>query len=475
MTERVYLVADFNVETLARYLANTAMPGAEVQAAPFGQVRQTLSTTGPGSDWNAVVWTRAEATIDTFRQAANFEPIDADRALAEVNAFAESLKRFSRHVRYVFVPTWTLPWWSRGYGMLEFRRDIGLAHLLSRMNLALADALADEPAIFVLDAQRWFAAAGSARGVAQALVRRQDAVRSGRIRAGRRRSSRSAQRAGRASAAPDHPRPRRRALGRHRRRGRLGGHHARRTRRRGRGVRRLSARAEGADASRHSARDREQERRGRGARGLRSPPGDGAAARRLRGVAHQLVGQGDRTSPTCCARSNLGAESAVFIDDSAGRARARARPPCPASRPEWPEDPTRYREALSALRCFDTPQLTAEDRQRSRMYAAERTSAADADGHRRSRRVAPIARHHGERRAVDRRQPCAGHPTAQQNQSVQHDDAAARTAGAAAMGVAAGQSAADVPGRRSLRRFRTHGHRRAGVRGRARPGSPTFS
>ena len=80
---------------------------------------------------------------------------------------------------------------------------------------------------------------------------------------------------------------------------------------------------------------------------------------------------------------NLGAESAVFIDDSAiERARISSAVPGVLT-PEWPEDPTRYREALAALRCFDTPSLTVEDRARGRMYAEERarkeTMAAAGD------------------------------------------------------------------------------------------------
>ena len=372
MTERVYLVADFNVETLARYLANTAMPGAEVQAAPFGQVRQTLSGTGPGSDWSAVVWTRADATIDTFRRAANFEQVDADRALAEVSAFAESLRRFARHVRYVFVPTWTLPWWSRGYGMLEFRRDLGLAHLLSRMNLALADALADEPAIFVLDAQRWFAAAGS-RAVAlkpwyAAKTPFAPAVFE---HAGVDLSAALNALAGRA----------RRLIildldevlwggivGEVGWEGiTLGGH----------------------DYVGEAFVDFQRSLKAMTHRGIQlaiASKNDEAVALEVFDRHPEMVLKRDdfaawrinwsdkaQNVADLLREVNLGAESAVFIDDSAiERARVVTAVPGVIA-PEWPEDPTRYREALSALPWFDTPQLTAEDRQRSGMYAVERT------------------------------------------------------------------------------------------------------
>jgi FkbH-like protein len=384
MTERVYLVADFNVETLARYLANTTMPGAKVQAAPFGQVRQTLSGTGPGSDWNAVVWTRADATIDAFRRAVDFEQIDADQALTEVNAFAESLKRFAKHVRCVFVPTWTLPWWSRGYGMLELRRDIGLAHLLSRMNLALADALAEEPSVFVLDAQRWFAAAGS-RAVtlkpwyaaktpfAPAVFEQAGVDLSAALNA----------LAGRA----------RRLIildldevlwggivGEVGWEGiTLGGHDYvgeafvdfQRTLKAltHRGIQ-LAIASKNDEAVALEVFDRHPE----------------MVLKRDDFVAWRINWSDKAQNVTDLLREvNLGAESAVFIDDSPiERARVATAVPGVVA-PEWPEDPTRYRETLSALPLFDTPHLTVEDRQRSKMYAVERTrkqtqtSAGDLD------------------------------------------------------------------------------------------------
>jgi FkbH-like protein len=40
--------------------------------------------------------------------------------------------------------------------------------------------------------------------------------------------------------------------------------------------------------------------------------------------------------------------------------------------PEWPVDPTRYGAALDSLRCFDSPHVSAEDRERNAMYATER-------------------------------------------------------------------------------------------------------
>ena len=40
--------------------------------------------------------------------------------------------------------------------------------------------------------------------------------------------------------------------------------------------------------------------------------------------------------------------------------------------PEWPEDKLLYPSALERLRCFDSPARSAEDLERTRLYAEER-------------------------------------------------------------------------------------------------------
>ena len=68
---------------------------------------------------------------------------------------------------------------------------------------------------------------------------------------------------------------------------------------------------------------------------------------------------------------NLGPQSVVFIDnDPAERARVGEALP-EVFVPEWPEDKMLYSQALSSLKCFDTPIVTDEDRVRIQMYRDE--------------------------------------------------------------------------------------------------------
>jgi FkbH-like protein len=72
------------------------------------------------------------------------------------------------------------------------------------------------------------------------------------------------------------------------------------------------------------------------------------------------------------AELNLGLNSLVFIDDNPAE-RMRVREALPdVLVPEWPADKLRYEQALGELTCFDALAVTEEDQARTRMYVAER-------------------------------------------------------------------------------------------------------
>ena len=186
--DRLHLIAEFNIETLASYLANTALVGCETSVAPAGPVMASLAAGPPGEAAFGVGGRRvdaARAVIDHFRRALAFEAFDQDEALEEVRTYAAAIARLAGRTRYVLLPTWVVAPFERGWGLVDYRAGTGVAQLLARMNLTLADALRDQPSVFLLDAGRWLAAAGS-RGWSQSCGTR----RSRRLR--RRSSSRPA-------------------------------------------------------------------------------------------------------------------------------------------------------------------------------------------------------------------------------------------------------------------------------------------
>lgn len=157
----VHLLSDFNVDILRASLARLLDGDYTVTAAPFGQVRQGLSSPSPAIDTHTavVVWTRPEAVIEQFAHVAALERTDHDRVLDEVEAFKRSLVTLAGRCRYVFVPTWTVPPDQRLFGILDFKPGAGVRHLLARMNLSLSALMDTTSNLVVLPADPWLHAA----------------------------------------------------------------------------------------------------------------------------------------------------------------------------------------------------------------------------------------------------------------------------------------------------------------------------
>jgi FkbH-like protein len=367
----LYFIADFNIEALERLVANTTLPGIETRVAPPGPVIVSLASGSPGPEWSAVVWSRPDSTVVSFRQALMYGECESTAAIEETRAYADTIARFARGARATFVPTWVLPPWHRGYGPLDFRPGLGIAHLLARMNLALSDALSAEPNVFVLDAARWMASVGrrawsdklwyAAKSPFTAAVFEQAAADVAAAIAGLNGLARRlvivdlddvlwGGTVGEVGWQGVN----------------LGGH----------------------DHAGEAFADFQRALKGLTRRGIQLA----IVSRNDESVALETI---DRHPDMELRRDDfagwkinwqdkaqnvadlldeigLGADSAVFIDNCAIE-RARVAGAVPAVLvPDWPADPSKYREALSSLRCFDAPFVTVEDRDRSAMYAAER-------------------------------------------------------------------------------------------------------
>jgi FkbH-like protein len=373
-TVSAVLVADFTIDELAEPLVGPTHDGLTVRAeiAPFDQVIPTLMELGRRETKPdlALVWTRPEQVSPAFRDLLLGAAADVDAIMADVDAFASAVKSARGGARFVFVPSWVLPPSQRGLGMLELRGSQRTG-VLMRMNLRLADALAESPNVFVLDAQRWLAAAADGGFDPKLWHAGKVAFTSDVFR----------------EAALDVFAGLRGVLG-------------------------LSRKLVVVDLDDTLWGGIVGDV---GWEGLRLGGHDFAGeafvqfqrqllALTRRGIALAVVSKNEettaleamRTHPEMLIRPqvlaayrinwrdkaqnileitkelNLGLQSTVFIDDNPIE-RGRVREALPEVYvPDWPVDPTRYGAALDSLRCFDSPHVSAEDRERNAMYATER-------------------------------------------------------------------------------------------------------
>ena len=159
------LIADHNLDNFAAYLANDpAWPDIVPVKAGYGQVIQALAAPRGGPEDRpidlTVIWTRPEGTFESFRRLSNFEAVSRDRILSEVDDFCDQIRQYRNGLGTVFIPSWIMPAFNRGYEMLDLKEGQGIKNIILRMNLRLAERLGSDPGIFVLDCDPWIGAAG---------------------------------------------------------------------------------------------------------------------------------------------------------------------------------------------------------------------------------------------------------------------------------------------------------------------------
>jgi len=366
-----HLIADFTIDELVKELLSADVhPGVAATVAPFDQVPQMLlAPAPPGAGDFAVVWTRPERAVPSFAKLLSFESIDSASWHSEVDDFCARIECAAGNYRFVLVPSWTLPPSERGLGMLDARKGGAMA-TLTAMNLRLMERLEVTPNVFVLNANRWFESVGprainpKAWYLGKIAVSRPTLIEAARdIRA--------------ALSA-------------------LSG-----------GSRKLlvidlddtlwggivgdvgweNLRLGGLDGSGEAFVDFQKGLKDLKRRGvvlaIVSKNEESVALEAIRRHPSMVLREADfvgwRINWTDKAKNilelaqelNLGLQSVVFIDDNPVE-RTRVREALPEVYvPEWPAEEFLYPGALRALRCFDSPALSREDLERTRMYGEE--------------------------------------------------------------------------------------------------------
>ena len=152
---RGVLVSDFNIEPLYGYLKNNEQAPSVISiVAPFGQVIQTLVDTD-NEIWSeyhdfALVWTGPEGVLNSFARALDFHCVQIENILVEVEDFVSALEHIRHRVKTILVPTWVIPTFRHGYGMIDMKKGLGLVNTLMHMNLHLAEKIENVQNAFLL-------------------------------------------------------------------------------------------------------------------------------------------------------------------------------------------------------------------------------------------------------------------------------------------------------------------------------------
>jgi FkbH-like protein len=165
IVRQVLLAGDTTLDLLARLLERSSgAPGLHCTAAPYGQIYQILLDGGHPA-WAAqpdclVVWTAPHLTLPSVAKLMRFESVGHDAALREAEQFAGAVLHAASRVGLILVPTWVLPSHERWIQTLTWKHGVGLANLVARANLVLAEKFAANSNIVLLDAGYWQASLG---------------------------------------------------------------------------------------------------------------------------------------------------------------------------------------------------------------------------------------------------------------------------------------------------------------------------
>ncbi len=371
----IRLISDFNIEVLARYLANAGdLNDLPIEVAPYGQVYQQLIAPAAANQpqQGAVIWARPEALLESFRKAADYEAVDHAAVMDELERYIAALSAFCPRQKTVLHVALALPPGYRGYGMLDYAPGLGIKNLLARMNLRLAEAMRPQDNFFMLDAERWLQAAGQRATIPKlwyasktpfsnllfehAMV---DIVAAVRGLAGRARKLIIVDLDNTLWGG---------IVGETGWQGiQLGGH----------------------DFVGEAYQDFQRKLKALTQRGVQlgivSKNDEATALEAIDQHPEMVLRRGDfagwrinwqdkaQNILDLIEELCLGADAVVFIDDNpVERARVREAIGSQVLVPDWPSDSSEYSDALMALPCFDTPAISDEDRARARMYTAER-------------------------------------------------------------------------------------------------------
>lgn len=155
------LISDFTLDPLVHFLQreDTTEPLLQCIVTPIDQVRQNLQNIAELYEDKkpliTIIWTQPDRQIPAFNQIFTECHIDTEKIRSEVSEFTDYLRMASAHSNIVFFPSWTLPSYYRGLGILDYKNSIGVYNTLVRMNLQLVDELHECENFYILNSQQW--------------------------------------------------------------------------------------------------------------------------------------------------------------------------------------------------------------------------------------------------------------------------------------------------------------------------------
>ncbi|MBD3276442.1 MAG: HAD-IIIC family phosphatase [Candidatus Marinimicrobia bacterium] len=373
---QIITLSNFNIQNFNSLISqDQSRPLLEVTATEYGQVFQYLLNP-QDPVWNreydcGIVWTLPELVSPTFGELREYKKVEPAAIRSEVEKFAKALLSLKDRIDTIFIPSWVLNPGVNGLGLLDLTSEMGFKRTVMQMNMTLTEFFKNEEGFYILDSERWVFEHGK-ESFNEALWYMAKVPYTNRVFQSAVKTLKSGLRAINVQSkkivlvdldntlwggivGEDGWKNLK-----------IGGH-------------------DPVGEAYVSFQNTLKSLTNRGILlGIVSKNSEDIALEAINRHPEMVLSEDDfagwrinwndkaQNIAELMNELNLGMDSAVFIDDNPyerGRVQETLQE---VFVPEWPDDPFLYKKTLDRLDCFDTPTLTGEDRERAKMYIAEK-------------------------------------------------------------------------------------------------------
>ena len=155
----INIISSFNHANFVSLLKNSSSFDWEVNEVDYNQVFQTL-TNPKAKMWQqrvniTLIWTTPESISSEFQKLQNKNAANTDIIKKDVDYFCSCVKSVKKYSDIVLVPNWILKQPHESNPAFAYSKNFGLEYNLSFMNYHLSEQLNKEKNFYVFNSSKW--------------------------------------------------------------------------------------------------------------------------------------------------------------------------------------------------------------------------------------------------------------------------------------------------------------------------------
>ena len=169
----INIISSFNHANFVSLLKNSSNFDWEVNEVNYNQVFQTL-TNSNAKMWKqrsnvTLIWTTPESISSEFQKLQNKNEANSDIIKKDVDYFCSCVKSIKKYSDIVLVPNWILTQPNETSLAFAYSKNFGVEYNLSFMNYYLSEQLNKEKNFYVLNSSKWLLNCGASSAYSSKL------------------------------------------------------------------------------------------------------------------------------------------------------------------------------------------------------------------------------------------------------------------------------------------------------------------